>query len=79
MTYLSVTQYAQETGRDVGNIRRMLISGRLDGMKIGNQWAIPSDAVYPSDLRVKSGQYRDWRNNQSLWRRHAKLRTTRYR
>ena len=73
MTYLSVTQYAQETGRDVGNIRRMLISGRLEGLKIGNQWAIPADTVYPSDLRIKSGQYRDWRNNQSIWRKHAKL------
>lgn len=73
MTYLSVSQYAQQTGKDVGNIRKLLISGRLEGEKVGNQWIIPSDAVYPTDLRVKSGQYRNWRDKKSVWRKNAKL------
>ena len=73
MEYLSVTQYAQETGKDVGNIRKMLISGRLEGTKIGNQWIIPSDAVYPSDLRIKTGQYRNWRNKNTIWYRKPRL------
>ena len=73
MDYLSVTQYAKETGKDVGNIRRMLISGRLEGKKVGNHWIIPADAVYPADLRVKSGHYRNWRNNQSMFRKNTKL------
>lgn len=73
MEYLSVSQYAKETGKDVGNIRRMLLNGRLDGMKIGNQWVIPKGTIYPSDLRVKSGQYRNWRHKKSLWLRHSEL------
>lgn len=73
MDYLSVTQYAEKTGKDVGNIRKMLLGGRLEGMKVGNQWIIPADAVYPSDARVKSGQYRNWRRKQSIWQKHPEL------
>ena len=62
---LSVTEYAHLTGKDPGNIRRMLITGRLEGTKIGNQWVIPSDAVYPEDRRIKNGNFVNWRKRQS--------------
>lgn len=55
--YLSVTEYAAKVGRDVSRIRRMLIAGDLQGMKIGNQWVIPEDAPFPADRRIKSGKY----------------------
>ena len=58
---LSVTEYANLTGRDPGNIRRMLAAGRLEGSKVGNQWVIPYGAEYPDDKRTKSGKYRNWR------------------
>ena len=58
---LSVTEYADLTGRDPGNIRRMLAAGRLEGSKIGNQWVIPYGAAYPDDNRQKNGKYRNWR------------------
>ena len=29
--------------------------------KIGNQWVLHKDTVFPSDRRVKSGKYRNWR------------------
>ena len=61
MALISVTQYAAKTGKDAGNIRRMLAYGRLLGTKIGNQWVIDEDAVYPEDKRLKSGEYRNWR------------------
>ncbi len=48
-------------GKDPGNIRRMLINGTLSGEKIGNQWVLPKDTVFPADRRVKSGKYRNWR------------------
>ena len=67
--YYSVSQYATITGKDSGNIRRMLIQGKLPGEKIGNQWVIPKDAEYPEDMRVKSGKYRNWRKISSM--RHA--------
>lgn len=61
MEYVSVSQYAQMVGKDPGNIRRMLINGTLSGKKIGNQWVLPKDTVFPADRRVKSGKYRNWR------------------
>ena len=59
--YLTVSQYAEASGKDPGNVRRMLIKGILQGEKIGNQWLIPKNTVYPEDRRVKSGEYRNWR------------------
>ncbi len=59
--FLSVSEFAEKCGKDSGNIRRLLSNGRLEGKKVGNQWIIPGDAVYPEDKRVKSGQYRNWR------------------
>ena len=55
--YLSVTEYAAKVGREVSAVRRMLISGRLPGMKIGNQWIIAADTPLPADNRIKSGKY----------------------
>ena len=63
---LSVTEYANLTGRDPGNIRRMLAAGRLEGSKIGNQWVIPYGAEYPDDKRKKTGKYRNWRKRIRL-------------
>ena len=59
--YISVTQYSEKYGLDVGNVRRLIAAGRISAIKIGNQWAIKSDEPRPADKRVKSGQYKDWR------------------
>lgn len=61
MEYVTVSQYAQMVGKDPGNIRRMLINGTLAGEKIGNQWVLPKDTVFPADKRIKTGKYRNWR------------------
>lgn len=59
--YLSVSQYAAKYQKDVGNIRRMLLSNRLNGIKIGNQWAIESSTPYPNDKRVSDGSFINYR------------------
>lgn len=59
--YLTVSQYSKLTGKDPGNIRRMLIKGVMHGKKLGNQWVIPEGTVYPEDGRVRSGDFRNWR------------------
>ena len=66
--YLSVTQYALKNQKDVGNVRRLLLSGRLPGIKIGNQWAIKEDTPYPLDCRVKNGQYINQRGKNKFFR-----------
>ena len=59
--YLSVTEYAKLHGKDVGNIRRYLASGRIKGQKVGNQWIILEGTPYPKDNRETTGKYHNWR------------------
>lgn len=63
--YISVTQFSQKFGMDAGNIRRLIAQGRIPAVKIGNQWAIPADAVPPADKRIKSGKYINWRKSKT--------------
>ncbi len=63
---LSVSEYAKLHGKDPGNIRRFLASGRIEGEKVGNQWVLPENAAYPDDRRVLSGKYRNWRKRAAL-------------
>lgn len=58
MTLLSVTEYANKHRKDPGNVRRMLLCGRLEGYKIGKQWVIDENSKYPDDKRVKTGKYK---------------------
>lgn len=71
--YYTVSQYAELTGKDTGNLRRMLIDGRLKGEKIGNQWVIPKDTVCPPDNRVKTGKYHNSRRVASFRQTNPKL------
>ena len=71
--YYTVSEFAKITGKDPGNIRRMLIYGKLLGEKLGNQWIIPKEAKYPDDKRVKSGEYRNWRQKQAVYHANPKL------
>ena len=61
--YISVSQFAQKFNMDVGNIRKLIAQGRIPAIKIGNQWAIPSNTMPPADKRIKSGKYINWRKN----------------
>ena len=71
--FYTVSQFAQVSGKDPGNIRRLLINGELAGEKVGNQWLIPRNAAYPADRRVKSGEYRNWRQRVNLNSRHPEI------
>ena len=64
--YLSVTEYAGRHGKDSGNVRRLLASGRLKGQKVGRQWIIPENTPYPDDNRITTGKYRSWRKRSLL-------------
>ena len=73
--YLSVTEYAGLHGKDPGNVRRLLASGRLKGQKVGSQWIISEDASYPKDNRVTTGKYRHWRNRVALNKNRELMKT----
>jgi len=71
--FYTVSQYATIFGKDSGNIRRMLSNGKLNGEKVGNQWLIPETAEISEDKRIKSGQYRNWRNKTRINKKYPGL------
>lgn len=43
-------------------VQTMYAEGRIEGAtKFGDVWAIPRDAEKPTDSRVTSGKYKNWR------------------
>jgi hypothetical protein len=43
------------------------LNGRIEGAeRAGRIWMIPENAERPTDLRVKTGYYKNWRNKHSL-------------
>lgn len=64
--YYTVSEYASLYNKDPGNIRRLLISGRIPGEKIGKQWIIKKGTPFPRDERVKSGQFKRIRRYYEL-------------
>ena len=64
MALISVSEYAIKFNRDPGNIRRMLSCGRLSGQKIGKQWVLDDNTPYPEDLRITTGEYKNWRKRK---------------
>ena len=50
MNYLSTTQIAQKWGLSSRRIQKMCNENRIPGaVRIGNYWAVPSDAERPKD------------------------------
>ncbi len=58
MEQLTIKEVAKLWGISERRINVLCQEGRIEGAKkFGNTWAIPSDAVKPTDLRIKSGKY----------------------
>lgn len=58
MEYLSVKQTAEKWGITPRRLQILCSQDRIKGaMRVGNYWAIPSDAEKPKDARIKTGKY----------------------
>lgn len=58
MDYMTVNQASELWGICNRRIVTLCNDGRIEGaMKFGKSWAIPKDAVKPTDQRIKSGKY----------------------
>lgn len=58
MSYLSVSQTAEKWGISTRRIQILCGEGRIPGaMRIGAFWAIPEDAIKPTDARIRNGKY----------------------
>ena len=59
MEYISITQLSEKWGISPRRIQILCKENRIPGVfRVGSNWAIPSDAVKPKDMRIKSGRYR---------------------
>lgn len=65
MEFLTIKEIAENWNVTPRRIQKMCSDGRIPGArKFGRDWAIPADAKKPTDARLKTGQYRDWRKKQ---------------
>lgn len=59
MEYISITQLSEKWGISPRRIQVLCKENRIPGaFRVGSNWAIPSDATKPKDMRIKSGRYR---------------------
>lgn len=58
MEYMTIKEAAEKWGLSVRRIQDICKENKVPGvMKFGTAWAIPRDAVRPTDKRIKSGKY----------------------
>lgn len=62
--YTTVREIAMRWNISPRTVQIMCAEGRIPGAtKFGQIWAIPADAIKPTDKRITSGKYRDWRKH----------------
>lgn len=60
--FATVKDMAKKWGVTVRTVQTMCAEGKIEGAtKFGDVWAIPADAIKPTDNRVTSGMYKNWR------------------
>ena len=61
--YMTIKEASERWGVSIRYVNLLCHNGKLVGaQKLGTIWAIPVDQEKPtSDMRVKSGEYKDWR------------------
>ncbi len=58
MEYMTIKEAAVKWGLSERRIQEICELNKVPGVtKFGRAWAIPKDAVKPTDKRVKSGKY----------------------
>lgn len=58
MDYMTIAEASGKWGLSARRIQVLCSQGRIPGTeRLGYCWAIPKNAVKPSDARVKSGKY----------------------
>ena len=71
--YATVQEMAEKWGLNERTVQTMCATGKIEGLaKFGRSWAIPKDTEKPTDNRVKSGAYKDWRKKYAKKKRRVK-------
>lgn len=62
--YSTIKEIAEKWELTTRRVQKMCSDGRIPGAsKLGRDWIIPKNAERPSDGRVRTGEYRNWRKN----------------
>lgn len=65
--YSTVKEMADKWNLSLRTVQIMCSENKIKGAtKFGNIWAIPADAEKPSDNRIKTGNYKNWRNRSHI-------------
>ena len=60
--YMTVKENAKKWNLNIRTVQMICADGRIENaFRFGNAWAIPSDAIPPTNKRVKSGKYENWK------------------
>lgn len=63
--YITVTELAEKWELKPRTIQTMCTEGKIEGaVKFGKLWAVPISAERPTDRRIVSGKYKDWRKKE---------------
>lgn len=66
MEYMTIKEASEKWQLSIRRIQTLCNEKKIDGIKkFGNMWAIPTEAEYPKDNRVKTGKYINWRRLNS--------------
>ena len=64
--YLTSKQIAEKWGITARRVQIMCANGLVSGaLRFGKAWAIPEDAQKPTDGRITTGEYKNWRVRDS--------------
>ena len=66
--YLTANEMAEKWGLSPRRVQIMCSSGEIQGaVKFGRSLAIPEDTDRPTDGRITTGEYKNWRKkNESI-------------
>ena len=60
--YMSVNEIAKKWNLTPRRVQRMCAEGKIEGsVKFGRSWAIPKSVDKPTDLRLTTGEWIDYR------------------
>ena len=63
--FVTVKHIAKKWGVTGRTVQIMCSEGKIEGAtKFGDVWAIPIDAKKPTDSRITTGKYKNWRKTK---------------
>lgn len=65
--YVTIKEIAERWNMTPRWVQMQCASGKiLEDVKFGRDWAVPKDVEKPSDGRVTTGEYKNWRKKPEI-------------